>query len=308
MSGLLTKKRTVAAKIETTPGTPETLAADDGAENFYDPSIEADIAVYALQGQTSISPLGGVSGARSGKATLNTWLYNSGTATPPFWAAVLLAACSTSVDTGVYTPASDSTTTLTIGHYQDGNLYQIAGAQGTFKLTADKVGEPVKMNWEFTGLYVDPSAVAVIAPTFPAKSLIARFLSATITLATNSYVVSKVEFDAGNKVTLREDASNAAGYLGSKVTDRTSKLNITVEVPLVSTHDFFNDLKTNVEAAFSMAIGSGTNKIVTLAIPKAQLMSQPKISDKDGICVYDLEFQCNKDSDAGDDEWTLTLS
>jgi hypothetical protein len=71
------------------------------------------------------------------------------------------------------------------------------------------------------------------------------------------FVVSKFELSLGNKVTLREDASNVSGFIGSVITDRKAGIKLTVEVPPIGTYDHYNDLLTSVEAAFSLAIGRG---------------------------------------------------
>jgi hypothetical protein len=306
---LLTKKRVCAAKIESVTGTAESLMAADGAENFYDPNYEGVIGSYQRQGQGTVSPQQSVPGARYGKITYRTLMYNSGTSTPPFWASRLLIAASMVLNTaGTYLPQTGGASTLTTMCNTNGNLYEIAGAQGNFKIVADKVGEPVKMDWEYMGLYVAPSATALITPTYP-TILPPRFAGATITLGGVSYVVRKVEFDPQNKLALREQGNetSGAGYAGSYVADRDPKLNLTIEMPAIGTHDFYADMVAGTEAAFVMVIGTGSNNQVRLSIPKAQLRTAPKQSDGDGIALYDLEFGCNRNSAAGDDEFSLVL-
>ncbi len=308
MSVLLTRKRVCAAKIEAVPGTAETLAGTDGAENFFNPTFEGDIPSFERQGQLSLSPLPSIPGARSAKFNVTTHIYNSGTATAPFWAAVLLPACGFVHGTGgVYTLQTGAVGTVTAGYYVHGNLYEVAGAQGNLKIMGDKVGEPLKMETDFIGLYVAPTATALLAPTFPTIKP-PRFAGATLSLGAISLIVSKFELDMGNKVVLREDASNVAGYIGSVITDRQSKLTLTVEVPPIGTHDYYNDFLTSVESAFSLGVGTGSNNVVTIACPKLQLRSAPKLSDKDGIFTYELEFGLNRNASAGDDELTITLS
>jgi hypothetical protein len=58
MAVLLTmRKRVCAAKVEAVAGTAETLAAGDGAENFFNPQFEADIPAFERQGQLTLSAL-----------------------------------------------------------------------------------------------------------------------------------------------------------------------------------------------------------------------------------------------------------
>lgn len=307
MAALILKKRTCAAKIEATAGTAESLAGTDGAENFFDPSHEVDIGSYERQGQDSFSMLPSVPGAQGAKSTFKTEVYNSGTSTNPFWATVLLLGCGMQAATGVYTPLTGAVSTLTWGYYVSGALWTMAGAMGSFKLVADKVGEPIKVQWELTGVHAAPSATALITPTYPTLKP-PRFAGATLSLGAIALVVKKFEIDLGNKVTLRESAAATPGYLTGLVTDRNPKMTMTVEVPAVGTHDYFDDLVTSAENAFSCAVGTGTNGIVTIAAPKLQLRSAPKLSDQDGILTYDLEYGLNRSASAGDDELSITFS
>lgn len=309
MSVLLYRKRYNAAKIEATPGTAEVLANGDAAENFFNPTFEPDIPAFEREGQLSASPMSSVPGARSAKCSVTTHAYNSGNATVPYWASVLLLACGVTGTSNTFTPITGGTTTLTAQLAIHNNTYTVAGAQGNLKMSGDKVGEPIKLNWEYTGLYVNPGTASTLTPTFPTAQP-PRFAGATLTLASNSYVVRKFEFDQGNKVVLREDAVEAtgAGYIGSVITERNPKITLTIEAPLTSSHDFYADQRNATEAAFVLNIGSGSNGVVTLNAPKAQIRTAPKIVNNDGILCYDLELGLNRNSSAGDDEYSIVFS
>jgi hypothetical protein len=307
MTVLLTRKRVMAAKAEATPGTPETLSGTDGAENFFEPSFTGNIPSYKRQGQGTFSAIVAVPGARSAQIKFRTEVYNSGATTLPFWARVLLPIAGLSATGGAYTPLTGNQSTATIGHYVNGNLYEIAGAMANLKIMGDKTGEPVKAEWDATGLYIAPTATAMVTPTYP-KPTIPRFAGATLSLGAISMVVSKFELDLGNTVTLREDASNVSGYAGTIITDRKPTIKLTVEVPPIGTHDYYNDYLTSVEAAFSLALGSGTNGIVTIAAPKLQLDADPKHVDLNGVFGYELTYQLNRSAAAGDDEFSVTFS
>lgn len=314
MSVLLMRKRVCAAKIEVTPGTPIALANADGNENFFNPQWLGEIPSFMRQGQLSLSALVSVPGAQSAKVNVRTELYNNGTANMPFWASVLAPACGFTGSTGTLTLQTGNTNTITFGHYVAGNLYELAGAQGNLKIVGDKVGEPLKLDWEFTGLFVPPTATALIAPTFPLLTGgPPRFAGAIMTLGSVSpFVVSKFELDLGNKVTLREivnaGTANTSGYIGSIIADREVKLNLTVEVPAIGTYDYFSDLLAANQAAFSCQVGNAANSTVTITAPKMQLRTSPKLADKDGIFTYDLEYGLNRSTSAGDDELQIVLS
>ena len=120
---MLRRKRVLAAKIESTIGTAETLAAADAAMNIYNPIIQATIDMEARQGQGGFGMFSSVPGGRIGVATFRTYLEWDGTVTEPSWADTFLPACGY-VKTGqVYTPRTEApgtnVKTLTIGVYQD---------------------------------------------------------------------------------------------------------------------------------------------------------------------------------------------
>jgi hypothetical protein len=308
MAALLSKRRIFAAKIEATAGTPESLAGSDAAENHFEPQFNPEIPGYEREGQISFSPIASVPGAQMARIAVVTHLYNSGSTTAPFWASRYLPCVGMELSGGIWKPKTGSSTTLTLGHLVDGDRYRIAGAQGNLRIAGDKVGEPVKMNWEWSGLYDVPAAQSLVTPSaFPTVKP-PRFAGATLSLGSISpFIVRKFELNLGNNVVMREDASNNSGYIGSLITGRKPRITLTVEAPGLGNHNYFTDLLAANENAFSCAVGSGTNGIVTIAAPKLQLLSSPKLTDADGIFLYELEYQPNRNSAAGDDEVTITL-
>lgn len=299
MAVLLMRNRVCAIATDSGNGTPANLTNSDGAENFFNPQIEADIPVFERLGQVTLSRMPGVPGARSGKFTCETHLYGNGT---PFWASVMLPAAGLVGANGTYSPLTSANhTTNTCGYWVNTNLYEIAGAQCNLIIKADKVGEPVKLEWSYTGLYVNPSTVALIAPTYP-TTIPSRAAAGALTIGNQTYVTSRMQFDLGNKVVLREDLSQDSGYIGAVITDRQPKLTVTLEVPQIATHDFFADLRAGTLAAFSAKFGN-----TTLAMPKLQINAAPKFNDKDGIFCYDLEFMAIRNAAGGDDEYTITI-
>ena len=80
---LLKRKRILAAKIEATPGTAETLAAADAAFNVYEVTVQHEIEKTAREGQGSFGHLPSTSGAHKGRITFKTDLGWDGTATEP---------------------------------------------------------------------------------------------------------------------------------------------------------------------------------------------------------------------------------
>src|SRR5437867_147181 len=104
---ILYKRRVLAAKQESTPGTAESLTNTE-AIFVFDPSIQADIPPATRNATGSLSQLVAVPGPRKSTMKFSVELAGSGSAgTDPTWASVLLAGCGMTSASHVYTFTSD---------------------------------------------------------------------------------------------------------------------------------------------------------------------------------------------------------
>jgi hypothetical protein len=308
ISTLPTRKRNVAAKLETTQGTAIAIAAADGTLPVFNPALKYAIPMNKRPSPGSASQMAGVPGARSGEFTGQSHVYNAGSGTDPIWASTWLAACGMVGSAGAYsfTTGSSSANTLTMGLYQAGRLKSIAGAAGTAVIKGT-AGNPLTIDWRFLGKWVAPSATAIIAPTYVTIAP-PRFASATITIGGTAYKIAEFELDLGNTLTLVPDPADVTGYAWCVADDRNPMLTVKVMALALGTKDWNADYVAGTEAAFSCAVGSGSNNVVTIAAPKLQLAEMPDDEDNGGYMVDSLKFQLNKNAAAGDDELTITFS
>ncbi|MEO6077871.1 MAG: hypothetical protein ABIP54_03725 [Candidatus Andersenbacteria bacterium] len=142
------RRRLLAAKIEGTTGTPETLAAADAAFMIYNATWQEDIAVSERMLQGSLGNLASVPGARGVKITFDCELAGAGTSGNPLWATTFLAGCGMALTTNTFSPVSDpeDMDTLTIALYE-GNTGVIKTATGcmgnvSFEMESGKYGLP----------------------------------------------------------------------------------------------------------------------------------------------------------------------
>ncbi len=167
---LLKRKKVLAAKIETTVGTAESLTAADAAFNVYNPMIQANISMEEREGQGGFGYLPAVPGGYGGTVTFRTMLEWDGSSTEPAWADTFFPACGWVKTIGTYNPTSQepgaNVKTLTIAVYEDGVRKTLAGCMGTFVVTLP-TGRPGYIDWTFTGVWQAPSDVALISPTYP---------------------------------------------------------------------------------------------------------------------------------------------
>jgi hypothetical protein len=306
ISTLATRKRLVAAKLETTQGTAISLAAADGTTPCFDPALKYTIPMNKRPSQGSKSQHPGVPGPRSGELTFKSHVYNSGSATNPTWASTLLAACGMVGAGGVYTPVtgSSSASTITAGLYQAGRLKTIVGAAGNFVLRGTN-GNPVEIEWRFLGKWAAPTTTSIITPTYD-TIIPPRAAGATVTIGGTAYKIKEWMLDPGNVLTLVGDQNDATGYHLCVADDGNPTL--TVKLMATTAKDFYADHIAGTEAAFSCALGSGANNLVTIAAAKTQLQDPPEDEDDSGYMLDSLTFQLNKNAAAGDDEFSVTLA
>jgi hypothetical protein len=304
---LLTRQRIFAASVEVTTGTAETLAAGDGAMNVFDAEINPNIEMTARPGQSSLSMLPAVHGARGSGMTLATYLVGNGASGMPLWADTLLLAAGFSESGGTYKPITGSTamTTLTAGVYEDGRLRTMSGAVATATMTMT-AGEPVRIEWELSGKFEAPADTALITPTYPTV-IPPRFASATFTIGGTSYKVAELVLTLNNEMVMRQDATDATGYFSSVVANRDFKITVDPEAQLFATQDWYTDWFNHTEAAINIVVGSAANNTVTINAPKASIHNVQH-ADRDGIMTDALEFGLNRNAAAGDDELSIAFS
>jgi len=306
---LLRRRRVLAAKIETTPGTAESLAGSDGLFNVYDTEVQPSVEMAQRPGQGGFGMLRPVAGARSGTVSFRIDL--TGGDPLPAWATTFLPACAYVATGDVYTPVSAApgtaagVKTLTIGSYQDGLLKMLRGCMGNAVFTF-VAGMPISVVFTFTGLWVDPIDAAMVAPNYPSV-LPPRFANAGLTIGGSlwSPKISQMTFDMGNEVILREDPSDITGYCTALVTDRLPSGTIDPEASLVATRDTYGDWLDSTESALSLSCGQAGNRI-SLDAPKWCIIN-PQEADRNKIQIDTIEYQFNRDADAGDDEVEITI-
>ena len=101
---LLKKLSVLAAKIETTSGTAESLTASDAAYNVFDLSMQPNIAMTERTGQGAFSQLPAVRELTGGTCSFRTEVYGSGAGGVPGWASTFLPACGWVNSAGTFSP------------------------------------------------------------------------------------------------------------------------------------------------------------------------------------------------------------
>jgi hypothetical protein len=296
---LLTRKRVLAAAIETTVGTAETLDANDAAYNVFDAEITPNIAMTPRTQQGGFGNLEATPEGYGASITFKTELTGDGAGGVPGWADVFFPACGW-VKTGstfapvASAPGTNGVKTATIGVYKDGRLERARGCAGSFKVMFP-TGRAAMIEWTFTGVFMAVSDAAILAPTYPTE-LPLRAANATFTIGGSwTPCIENLEIDAGNSVILRECQSpaDASGYLSAMVSDRLPTGTLNPESSLVATQDNFGNWTSRTEEALSYSITDGTDTVVFSSSNYQITNIQP--GDRGGNQVDTISFQLNAD-------------
>jgi hypothetical protein len=190
----------------------------------------------------------------------------------------------------VYTPRSEApgsnVKTLTIGAYVDGVFKSIRGAAGTGRWVSP-TGKPSYIEWDFMGVWVAPSDVALITPTYP-TTLPLRYATATTTWNSVALCLENITFDFGNEIILRECAATVAGYESA-------------------TQDRYGQLIASTEGILTWNLDGPTNSTITFSAPKAQIIGITE-GDRSGLVIDEIEWAANKNGTTADQEVSITFT
>jgi hypothetical protein len=311
---LLKRKRVLAAKIETTVGTPITLAAADAAFNIYDAMIQNTTEMEQRQGQGGFGMFSSIPGGRVGVATFKTYLEWDGTDTEPLWADTFFPACGWVKDGQVYKPRAEApgtnVKTLTIGLYQDngagGTVFKsIAGAMGSFVVTLP-TGRAGYIEWTFTGVWQEPTNETMLTPTYPTVVPL-RYAGGLAEWNDVNLCVESATIDSGNNVIMRECPTTAGGFISAFITDRVPTISTAPEATTLAAQNRWAAWLAMNEYALELDVAGPTTAVLSFDAPKAQIVTNNE-SDRNMMVTDDIEFQCNKNGAVHDEELTITFT
>jgi hypothetical protein len=305
---LLKRKRVLAAKIEATPGTAEALTNAEASFNVYNLIAQQEIELETREAQGGFGMLNSVVGGYKGRITFSCDFSWDGTATEPSWADTFLPACGWVKSGQVFTPRTEdvgtNVKTLTIAIYQDGVRKILAGAVGNFQLVCP-TGRTAVCNFDFQGIWQEPTALSILAPTYPtAKGL--RYASSTTTWASNALCLENITLDSGNTIVMKECGSTVSGYDHGLITNRVVTVTGNPEAS-VARLDRYTGFVAMTEDALTWSLDGPTNAVAVLAAPKAQIVAITE-ADRNMIVTDEITWQCNRNGSNIDQEISLTFT
>ncbi len=314
---MLTRRRVLAAAIETTHGTAEAITAADGGILVIDPKIDTNIAMESRKVIVpSLSNISDIPGTQSAVLTFQAELKGAGaaySATVKPAIGKYLRACgfgevidtTAGLETATYSPISDSIPTLTMWLFEDGVVKKMKGCAGTAKVSVE-VGKPAYIDFTFTGIWDGVADAALITPTFE-MTVPPVLLSAAFSLDAYSAKISKLDIDVANAVALREDISTSTGFSFAEVTSRLPVGSFDPEMTNVATYNWFGKWLAGGTGALSASIGATQYNKYAITAPAVQYTKIAE-GDRNGVFINDVTIKLNQSANAGNDEIQLVFS
>ena len=297
---LLRRTKILAAKIETTAGAAETLAASDATFNVFNANIQPGIQMAQRERQGSFAMLQAIPGQYVGTATFQTDIEWDGSATEPAWAETFLPACGWVKSGGTYSPSIETpgtnVKTLTIGTYVtagsgDALYKELRGCVGNFNIVCP-TGQRAYIDWTFQGAWTGASDETQLSPTHTTAA-ITRYATATTQFNSNDLCVSQIAYNSGNVITAKECATTVAGIDYFLITSRQPTATADPESDLVANADHYGGLlaETQAELTTTMTCGTGDDTL-ELEFKSAQIQNIQE-GDRGGMVTDQLTFQAN---------------
>jgi hypothetical protein len=309
---LLSRKRLILAKTETTYGTDPTPT---GAANAI---LVRNLEITPLQADTVtrdlIRPYLGNSDQLLAQTrvevTFEVELAGSGAAgTAPAYGPVLKAcglsetvSASTSV---TYAPVSSSFSSVTIYFHNDGIRHKVTGCRGTFELSAE-VGQIPVISFTMTGIYNAPTDESLPTPTYANQAAPLIFKNgntSNFSIFSYSGCLQSLSFQIANEVVYRELVGCTKESL---IVNRAPAGDVVIEAPTITAKDFFAIATGSSTGSISFQHGATAGNIVTFTTAQADI-ANPSYSDQDGIQMLNLPYVAVPTS-AGNDELSLVYT
>jgi hypothetical protein len=289
---LLTRKRLILAKTESTYGT-------DSSPTGTDAVLVRDLSITPLQSDAVdrelIRPYFGASEQLLAntrvEVTFQVELAGSGTAgTAPTYGRVLRAcAFSETVSAGVsvtYAPVSATFGSVTIFYNIDGVLHKVTGCRGTFTLNG-AVGEIPTIDFTMTGIYNAPTDTAAPAVTYSNQAAPVIFKNGNTTgfqLFSYSGCLQSIELDIGNEVIYRELVGCNKEVL---INNRAVTGSVVLEAPTIASKDFFTTALGTALGNLTFQHGQTAGNIVSFASTSIDI-GDVNYEDQDGIHMLSI--------------------
>lgn len=310
--GKITRIAQLAGKIESISGTAETLTATEATILAYEPVMDPEPEMFKRNPVTKhMSRFASEPGARKMslgfKAELMGPLSGAKGVTLPITPFLRMCGIAETLSEGVsnsYALISSSFVTGTIAHYLDDFRKTMLGCGGNVKFQF-KVGEPVMCEFAIQGKYYEHSDQSMLSPTYP-EQVPLLFMGAQISILGSDLVLDNLEIDLQNELVISPLPSDPSGINYAQITGRNPQMTFDPELVAKSSHDFIGKLLSRATAAVTIILGDVNSNKVTFSLPAVRYIGV-KSGDRSGIQALNATCEVCKNSDAGNDEFVVTM-
>jgi hypothetical protein len=308
---LLTRKRLILAKIESSYGTDSTPAGTEAilVRNLEITPLQADVVTRDL-----IRPYLGnfeqILANQRVEITFDVELAGSGAAgTAPSWGPVMKScAMSETISAGTsvtYAPVSSSFSSCSIYFNNDGVRHKITGCRGSFSISGE-VGQIPVISFTMMGIYNAPDDSALPTPTYSNQATPVIFKQGNTTgfqVFSYSGCLQSFSMDLANEMVYRELVGCTKEVL---ITNRAPNGTVVIEAQTIAAKDFFTIANGTSTGNLTFQHGQTAGNIVTFSSPQTDIGS-PTYSDQDGIQMLNLPYVATPTT-AGNDELSIALT
>jgi hypothetical protein len=305
---LLSRKRLIAAKVETTSGTDSVPTGADAllVRNLDITPLSGDVVSRDL-----VRPYFGnydqLIAKTSVAVSFEVELAGSGVAgAAPKYDAVLKACAmsgtvvaATSV---TYAPVSSSISSCTIYYNVDGVLHKLTGCRGDMSMSCAVGAIPV-LKFNMTGVYNAPTDTAALTPTYAAQATPLVFRqgnTSAFSILSYSAVLQSLEFNLANEIIYRELVGGTKEVL---LTDRKPAGSVMIEMPTIAAKDFFAASLLTTTGNLTFLHGTVAGNKVQFTAPYVDV-TNPTYGDQDSVVMLNIPYVATPSS-AGNDEFQL---
>ena len=312
MASVLTRRRLILAKIETTYGTDSTPTGSSNA--ILVRNLEIQPLLAETVNRELVRPFLGQSDQLLSQTrvevTFEVELAGSGTAgTAPAYGPVLrscgLSETLVTSTSATYAPESSGFESSTIYYHQDGIRHKVTGCRGTFEVNCE-VGQIPFISFTMTGIYNAPSDETLPTPTYANQATPLIFKEGnTVSFSAFSYAgcLMSYNFNIANDVIYRELVGCTKEIL---ITNRAPNGTVVIEAPTIADKDFFAIATGTSTGSITFQHGTTAGNRVTMATAQSDL-GNLTYSDQDGIQMLNMPFIAVPTS-AGNNEMSLVYT
>ena len=308
---LLSRKRLILVKTESTYGTDSTPAGTDAllVRNLDITPLSGDVVSRDL-----IRPYMGnfdqLISMTSVAINFEVELAGSGTAgTAPKYDAILkacgLAATIVASTSVTYAPVSASFSSATIYFNVDGVLHKLTGCRGSMNMSC-AVGAISTLAFNLTGVYNAPTDTAQPAVTYSAQATPLIFRegnTSAFSFFSYSGILQSVDFNLANDLVYRE---LVGGTKETLITDRKPAGTVMIEAPTIATKDFFTTALASSTGNLTFLHGTTAGNRVTFLASQVDVIN-PTYQDQDSIMMLSVPYVAIPTT-AGNNEFSLAFT